>query len=322
MRPTSPGESWVFDLNDFFYFAKIVENGSLSATATSLGVAKSKVSEHLARLESCLDVRLIERTTRRLEVTAIGLRFYEHCRAMIEDAELAQQVIEETRTNPGGTVRAACTMLFGQAIIGPLLGEFLREHPETQVLLDVTNAPVDVLGSNYDLVFRVTQETRDSSLVVRTLAEVQPVLCASREFAQRCTLPSEPEQLVGFDTFGPAMERTRYQWSLMHENGETRTIALRPRLVSHSAWVLLEALLSGDGIGMLPSFLRHSPHRAHALVDVLPEWRPAKWSYQVVYASRNGLSAASRAFLEYLIERMPMATGDQSMSLQLAPVAA
>lgn len=293
------------DLNDLYYFACIVEEGSFSGAASTLGVAKSVVSEHLAKLENCLGVRLINRTTRQIQVTELGLRYYDHCRAMIEEVKQAHQMIEEASNNASGTMRFASTMLLSQILIGPVLGDFMRDHPDTQVVLDVCNGPVDVIKGNYDIVFRASQETKDSTLVVRGLAEVQPMLCASRELVAQKGLPRTPADLAGFETISYPDERGRYQWYFSNDSDDNCAVALRPRLVSPSTWVILEAVRSGAGIGLLPAYFWRTALSEKMLVQLLPEWRPAKWNFQAVYASRQGLRPPARNFLEYLLERLP-----------------
>jgi DNA-binding transcriptional LysR family regulator len=293
------------DLNDLYYFACIVEEGSFSGAAATLGVAKSVVSEHLAKLENCLGVRLINRTTRQIQVTELGLRFYDHCRAMVEEVKQAHHLIEQASNNTTGTMRFASTMLLAQILVGPVLGEFMRDHPETQVVLDVFNSPVDVIKGNYDIVFRASQDARDSTLIVRTLADVQPMLCASSDLVSQKGLPRTPADLAGFDTIAFPDERCRYQWSFDNDAGDICAVPLRPRLVSPSTWVILEAVLSGAGVGLLPAYFWRSALHANRLVELLPDWRPAKWTFQAVYASRHGLRPPARNFLEYLLERLP-----------------
>jgi DNA-binding transcriptional LysR family regulator len=293
------------DLNDLYYFACIVEEGSFSGAATTLGVAKSVLSEHISKMETCLGVRLINRTTRQIQVTELGLRFYDHCRAMVEEVKQAHQLIEQASNNASGTMRFASTMLLAQILVAPVLGEFMRDHPETQVVLDICNSPIDVIKGNYDIVFRASQDTRDSTLVVRTLADVQPMLCASKELVGLKGLPKSPTDLAGFDTISFPDERGRYQWSFSNDANDVCAVPLRPRLVSPSTWVVLEAVQSGAGVGLLPAYFWRSALQANTLVELLPEWRPAKWAFQAVYASRHGLRPPARNFLEYLLERLP-----------------
>ena len=119
------------DLNDLYYFACIVEEGSFSGAATTLGVAKSVLSEHISKMETCLGVRLINRTTRQIQVTELGLRFYDHCRAMVEEVKQAHQLIEQASNNASGTMRFASTMLLAQILVAPVLGDTRRGRSGT-----------------------------------------------------------------------------------------------------------------------------------------------------------------------------------------------
>jgi len=132
------------DLTDIYYFVQVVELGSFTAASKALGVAKSQLSFRVARLERNLGVRLIQRTTRRSNVSEIGRRYYEQCRLLLAAAEQAQYVIDVARAAPRGRIHVACPALFAQLLLGPILVEFLKRHPEVQVDLDLTHHQVGV----------------------------------------------------------------------------------------------------------------------------------------------------------------------------------
>jgi DNA-binding transcriptional LysR family regulator len=164
-------EQWLSnDLNDLYYFAKIVEHGSLSAAGAALGVAKSVLSQHLSKLEAGLGVRLIQRSTRRLQITEIGQRYYERCRAVVAECENAKRVIEDARGVPRGRVRVSCPINFSQVFVAGAIVGFMADHPEIEVTLDASNRDIDVLADGYDLVLRVGSNIKSSNLIVRSLA--------------------------------------------------------------------------------------------------------------------------------------------------------
>jgi len=155
----------VQDLNDIYYFVQVVELGSFTAASKALGVAKSQLSFRVARLEASLGVRLIQRTTRRSHVSEIGQRYYEQCRQLLAAAEQTQRVIDEAQAAPRGRIHVACPVLFAQLLLAPILVDFLRQHPEVQIDLDICHHQVDVIAGGYDIAFRVHDSLKDSSLV-------------------------------------------------------------------------------------------------------------------------------------------------------------
>ena len=131
------------DLNNILFFASIVERGSLTAASQSLGVAKSMLSQHLAALEEELGVQLILRSSRRLQVTTIGARFYEQCRVILDEVSRASGIIDNARGAPRGKVRIASPLNFSQGLMAPVLTAFMRQYPEVDVTLDIANRDAD-----------------------------------------------------------------------------------------------------------------------------------------------------------------------------------
>src|SRR6478735_6979604 len=148
-------EGGLADLNDLRFFAAVVEHGGFSAASRALGVPKSRLSKRVALLEERLGVRLLQRTTRRFAVTEIGERFYAHCRAALEEAQAAQDVVDELRAEPRGTVRMSCPVSLVQTIVAHVLPDFLAAYPKVQVRVLSSKRREDVIGAGFDLQIRV-----------------------------------------------------------------------------------------------------------------------------------------------------------------------
>ena len=143
------------DLNDLYYFAKVVEHGGFAAAGRALGEPKSKLSRRVALLEERLGVRLIQRSTRRFSVTEAGQTFYSHVQAMLVEAEAATEAIELTRSQPRGTVRLSCPTTLLDFGVGRMLSGFMATCPDVQLQLEATNRRVDVIAEGLDLAIRV-----------------------------------------------------------------------------------------------------------------------------------------------------------------------
>src|SRR5258706_7733276 len=143
------------DLNDLRYFAEIVERGSFTAAAQSLGVHTSSLSRRVSALETELGVRLLNRTTRRISLTDAGKRFLEHCQAIVTHAQAAYEDVEKTRSAPAGVVRMSCPIGLLESGMSVVLMGYLRDNPEVRLMLDATNRRVDVIQEGLDLAIRV-----------------------------------------------------------------------------------------------------------------------------------------------------------------------
>ena len=291
------------DLNDLYYFAKIVEHSSLSAAAVALGIPKSVLSKHLAKLEAELGVRLIQRSTRRLQITEIGQRYYERCRAVVAECEKAQKVIEDAGGIPRGRVRVSCPINFAQIVAANAIVEFMASYPDIEVTLDVSNRDVDVLADGYDFVVRVGTNIKPSNVIKRALAVTRHCLLASPALVARCGAPRGPDDLKALPSVGgifPLEHGARYLWRLEGSTGERRTIAYRPRLVSEDLVVLREAVLAGFGIADLPPSIFKDEIRDGRLIRLLPKWQLPEVSTYVMYPSRQGLPVAVRLLVDHL----------------------
>jgi len=311
------------DLNDLYYFAKIVEHGSLSGAGAALGISKSVLSQHLTKLEAELGVRLIQRSTRRLQITEVGQRFYERCRVVVAESENAKRVIEDVRGVPRGRVRVSCPINFLQLVVAGAIVRFMADHPHIDVTLDVSNRDIDVLADGYDLVFRVGTNIRSSSLIVSAFATTRHWLLAGPALIARCGAPREPDDLKSLPTVGgifPVEHGARHLWRLEGPRGQRRTIAYRPRLVSEDLLVLKEAVLAGLGVADLPPSIFQQEIADGRLIRLLPKWQLPEVSVYAMYPSRQGLPLAVRMLLDHLKahherwHRLHMATPLSSMS--------
>ena len=295
------------DLNDLYYFAKIVEHSSLSAAGAALGVPKSVLSQHLAKLEAELGVRLIQRSTRRLQITEVGQRYYERCRVVVAECENAKKIIEEARGVPRGRVRVSCPINFAQILAASSIVEFMANYPDIEVTLDVSNRDVDVLADGYDFVVRVGTNIKSSNLIVRALAVTRHWFLASPALITRCGAPQGPDDLKPLPSVGgifPVEHGARHLWRLEGPTCQRLTIAYRPRLISEDLLVLREAVLAGYGIADLPPSIFKNEIADGRLIRLLPKWQLPEVSMYAMYPSRQGLPVAVRMLVDHLMSSL------------------
>lgn len=295
------------DLNDLYFFAQAVDHGGFAPAGRALGIPKSKLSRRIAALEERLGVRLIQRTTRHFAVTEIGQSYYEHCKAMLVEAEAAQEAIESVRAEPMGTVRLSCPTALLQYRVSELVTGFMAAHPRVTVHLEATNRRVDVLGERLDLALRVRfPPLEDSGLAMRTLVPSPQHLVASPALLAARGLPALPADLAGYPSldWGPPRD---HSWCLEAEAGEeTVEVGHRPRYITDDMGALRDAAAAGVGIVQLPRMVVDADLAAGRLVRVLPGWAPRAGIVHAVFPSRRGRLPAVRSLLDYLAEHIRM----------------
>ena len=155
------------DLNDLYYYVQVVDHGGFAPAGRALGMPKSKLSRRIALLEERLGTRLIQRSTRRFAVTEPGQTYYGHCKAMLVEAEAADEAIALTQAEPRGVVRMTCPVALLDTHVGDMVAAFMVAHPRVQIHLEETNRRVDVVGEGVDVAIRVRPPPiEDSELVL------------------------------------------------------------------------------------------------------------------------------------------------------------
>ncbi len=292
------------DLNDLYYFTKVVEHHGFAPAGRALGMPKSKLSRRIALLEDRLGVRLLQRSTRHFSVTEIGGEYFSHCKAMLVEAEAAQEAIELTRSEPRGTIRMTCPIALLHADVGAMLADFMATCPGITVHLDATNRRVDVIGERFDLALRVRPPPlEDSDLVLRVLAERKWCLVASPSCFANQTAPRVPADLNGFPSLDLGPPHREHVWDLFGPDGATASIHHQPRLISDDMVTLRTAALAGVGITQLPVMLVAEELAQGRLIQLVQDWRPKSGIVHAVFPSRRGLLPSVRKLLDFLAKR-------------------
>ncbi|CUA81886.1 MULTISPECIES: LysR substrate-binding domain-containing protein [Gulbenkiania] len=294
------------DLNDLYYFAKVVEYGGFMAAGRALGVPKSRLSRRVAELEERLGVRLLHRTTRKLALTDLGTQYYRHCQAMLAEAEAAQETIDRARAEPRGVVRVSCPELLCKTLLAPVLPGFMQRNPQVKVWLEITNRRVDLLEEGVDVALRVRPQMEDSaSLVARRLGISGYALVASPALLATHGMPRRPEDLLAMPVVAMSRPDNRTSIVLTDPTGTTQTLTFdSPRLMGDDLVLLSAAAEAGIGIGALPTLVCHEAMAAGRLVALLPEYQLPGGILHAVFPSRRGLVPAVRAFIDFLVEEL------------------
>ncbi|GMV59087.1 LysR family transcriptional regulator [Betaproteobacteria bacterium PRO7] len=294
----------MYDLNDLYFFAQVVDHRGFAPAGRALGVPKSKLSRRIALLEERLGVRLIQRSTRRFAVTDIGERFYRHCKAMLVEAEAAQEAIETMRAEPQGIVRLACPVALLQYQVGAMLAQFLVRCPRVKLQLEATNRRVDVIGESFDLALRVRfPPLEDSELVMKVLGESPQCLVAGPALLARHGVPQVPADLHALPSLDLARGDGEHAWRLGGPDGADATVHHEPRLVTDDMAALRAAALAGVGAVQLPTMVVRDDVERGALIRLLPRWRLRSGIVHAVFPSRRGLLPSVRELIDFLAAR-------------------
>lgn len=294
-----------YDLNDLYYFVKVVEHGGFSQAGSALGIPKSKLSRRIADLEQKLNVSLIYRSTRQFHVTEIGQVFYQQCKNVVEEADIAHELICSVQTHPKGTIKLSCPVTLLQVYLQDLLIDFMEKYPDIDVQILAVNRPVDVISEGLDLALRVRSlPLDDSGMMMKVLGYSRRILVASPNVFREKGEPSTPEQLVDYPVLANTEHSQRYTLSLKNSDELSVTVHVTPKLATTDILTLYRAAVRGLGIARIPRGVVENELKSGELVEVLPDWQFPEDIIHAVYPSRKGLLPAVQLFLTYLAENM------------------
>jgi DNA-binding transcriptional LysR family regulator len=301
----------VQDLNDLYYYVQAVDHGGFAPAGRALAMPKSKLSRRIAKLEERLGVRLIQRSTRHFAVTEAGQTYYMHCKAMLVEAEAAQEAIDTLKAEPRGVIRMTCPIPLVDAYVGVMLADFMVRYPQVTVYMEATNRRVDVVSELVDVALRVRPPPlEDSDLAMRTLGDRRQCLVASPALVQRLGFPAAPAALSNWPSLGLGTPQQTHRWVLHGPDGAHATLHHTPRFVTTDMIALINAAVAGVGVVQLPVVMARDQLAAGLLVRVVPDWAPCREIIHAVFPSRRGLLPSVRALIDFLAQRFEMLHDD------------
>lgn len=288
------------DLKDFAYFHAVVTHLGFSAAARHIGVPKGTLSKSVARLEEQLQVRLLERSTRKLRTTDVGQAVFEQCGLMMSAFEAAQGVAASAQIEPNGLVRMSCPQGLVQNLVGGMLRRFLVAYPAVRIQLLELNHPADLIENRVDLALRVRTEVQaDTSSVVRKLGSSRRILTINSKLADDLGSAPMIHDLATLPTLALAHEETH--WSLLGPCGDACDVQIQPRLLCSDVEVLRLAARDGLGIALLPEHVCRDDLLLGELTRLFPQWHSIEGTIYAMFSSRRGLSSALRTLIDYLV---------------------
>ncbi len=288
------------DLTHIAVFMRVVDEGSFTAAAHKLGMSRPTVSKSVATLEQQLGARLLNRTTRRLGLTEIGTHFYAHCEKIMAELEIAKREVSRFSDAPHGCLRISVQPCFGIRCMASKLRDFLDLYPDIEIDLMLDARPVDLIAEGIDLVIRVAQR-EPQGLCARRLVDCAHLVCGAPSYFERCGLPRTPGDLANHNCLGYAHYGAGDTWCLEGPQG-LESVTVKGRLQANSGDALRVALLSGLGLGLMPTFLVDEDIKAGRLRNALPGYQDNSYSVIVVYPQGGYVAPKVQVFIEYLVE--------------------
>lgn len=283
-------------------FVTVLRAGSLAAASKQLHLTPSAVSKQLVRLEEELGVALVRRTTRRLQATNEGERFFGNAVRLLADYEAARAELQLSEGRLAGTVRVSAPQLFGQERVAGVVARFLEKAPDVDVELDLSDRFVDLISERFDVVIRSTSRLESSSLTSVKLGVMRFVLVASPAYLKRRGTPKSPKQLENHACLelahGP--ERGRWKWA-----SERASVDVKGPLVVNNFVALHRATLAGAGIAQLPEYLVDEGVRTKRLVLVLPQYEVNARNVYALWQEGAAAPRRVRAFVDHLVAEIP-----------------
>ena len=289
-------------LTEMEAFVRVVDLGGFTDAARKMGVSKSAVSKHVSALEARLGARLLNRTTRRVNPTEIGLAYYDRAARVLSEAQEADAMAASMQGTPQGELRISAPLSFGIRHLGPAVSDFLNAYPEVSARISLDDRFVELVAEGFDLAVRVGA-LPDSTLIARKLSETALLLVAAPDYLRRTGTPQTLDDLAEHELLHYSNLASGHSWKLRGPGGDERQVRATGRLTINNGDALLRAACDGLGIALSPAFICADAMAEGRLVEVLPSARPTPLGIWAVYPAGRYTQPKLRAFVDFLAER-------------------
>jgi DNA-binding transcriptional LysR family regulator len=285
---------------------RVAESGSFTAAANHLGLTTAQVSRLVSRLEARLQTKILQRTTRRVALTAAGELYVKRCKDMLGLVLQAEDEARESATQLSGRLCISGPLVFGERYLAPIVSEYCARYPSVTLEYRASQYFPDLVRDGIDAAVCIYHEIGDSTSISYKLGTVVAVLCASPDYVASRGAPDHPDGLVHHSCL--SLENQSFGTRCVLTDGATTVVAtLRGPLVGETPEVLLQAAVSGLGVAVLPAYVAIDSLRQGRLVRVLPGWRSVDCGVYALTPSRQFLGLKVRAWVDLLSERIPAA---------------
>lgn len=283
-------------------FVRSVDGGGFSAAARELGLTPSALSKLVTRLEDRLGARLLQRTTRRLQLTPEGEAFYVRSRRILADMDEAEAEVVAAGVRPTGLLRLHCGSAFGMHQLAPAIPLFLERHDGVELDITISDEPLVGLGEGVDLAIRIGP-LDESSMVARRICNLERVICAAPSYLARCGTPRTPDELQQHNCLWITSLPVLRRWPFDTDDG-IRVVHIDGNVVANNAETVLQLAMAGVGITRLTDVIVGDAIGRGELIPILSEWHHVEpVPLYATYPSGRNLSPKIRAMVDFLVEQ-------------------
>jgi DNA-binding transcriptional LysR family regulator len=287
-------------LNAIRVYVVVVENGSLVGASETLGTSAAAISRQIAALKDHLGARLLNRTTRRLSMTAVGEDFLARARTILADVSEAEAMAGQSAARPNGLLRVSAPLSFGITRLSQWLPGFLARYPDLRLNVDLTDRVVDLANEGIDVAVRIARQPALTNVIARKIGSIRTIICAAPDYLARRGVPATPEDLAAHDTLSFTYLSTGDEWSLRDAGGRETVVRVRPQIHASNGDILTEMAVQGCGVINQPDFIVERHIATGRPVPILQDWSTEGFNLYLLYLSRKFLSAKVRVFIDYL----------------------
>lgn len=285
-------------LNDMALFVEVVKAKGFRSAAEAMGMPNSTLSRRIGALEKAIGLRLLHRTTRKIELTEAGQIYFERCKRIVDEARLAHEQLGEMLAQPSGVLRASLPVDFAVTYLAPLIAEFAALYPGITFDFDLTPRRVDLVSEPFDVAIRMG-ESENSQLIARPLASLTPYLYASPGYLERSGEPGKPADLERHECLGILRAGS---WTL-HDGKRSATVSVGGRFTLNSVGMIRRLATLDMGIVLMPEEIVADELVSGKLRRIMPEWHGMPLPVYAITETRL-LPAKTQRFIEFLRERL------------------
>jgi DNA-binding transcriptional LysR family regulator len=302
------------------FFVLVARHGSLAAAARALDLTPPAATKRLAQMEARLGVRLVNRTTRRLSLTSEGETYLAHATRILAAIREMEDAVASNRAAPRGLLRVNASLGFGRTTIAPVVSAFCKRHPQVEVQLDVTDRPVDLVESGYDLAIRFGA-LPDKRLAARRVLSNRRFLCASPRYLQQHGVPQTLADLARHRCILHRQNDDAYGIWRFNEGEDSEVVKVHGALSSNDGDIVLGWALDGHGILIRSEWDLAKYVKSGRLRVVLPQYTLPSADLFVYYLNRKNQAARTRALIDFLVEHFRRSEADFAQGMEMPPQA-
>lgn len=299
----------MIDLNELAFFAAVAQLGSFTKAAKQLNTPKSTLSRHISQLEKRLNVRLLHRSTRHLTLTEAGKLYYQRCQRVVEEADDAEQLIQNMQAEPSGVLRINAPLAFGTTFFQSLLQDFMARFDKLSIELTMDDHAARFANDDCDVAFHVGP-LADSNLVARDIGSARWIFCATEQYLTQNGRPEKPDDLQNHTVI-----RHPHVPVALQVGNEVKRFELSNKLLINDKEMVRNMTLRHMGIGLIHTLLIEEEIRSAALTPLLLDYPCLEQHVYLVYPGRQQLPSKIIAFVDFVLDRVtPVAPWDLAIA--------